>query len=35
MVNMDTVKADDVYVAITTSGFYEEIVSFLLGQGFK
>ena len=28
-------KKEDVYVAVTTSGFYEEIVSFLLGQGFK
>lgn len=28
-------RKEDVYVAVTTSGFYEDIVSFLLGQGFK
>lgn len=28
-------KKEDVYVAITTSGFYEEIMHFLLEQGFK
>lgn len=28
-------KKEDVYVAITTSGFYEEIMCFLLAQGFQ